>query len=277
MREVASRAMSDSKNDRLALDGWAVILGASSGFGERVALTLAESGMDILGVHLDRRAGLAHVADLQSQIEAMGRKAHFFNVNAADETKRKATVEAIREKVGDGKVRVLLHSLAFGTLRPYWADDETPVITKANMDMTLDVMAHSLLYWTQDLLRAELMGEGGRIFAMTSAGSTTVWPGYGAVSAAKCALESHCRQLAVELAPKGITANALCAGVTDTPALRKIPGNEEMIESAKARNPYKRLTTPDDVADAIVALSTPACRWITGNTIYVDGGEIVGG
>ena len=85
------------------------------------------------------------------------------------------------------------------------------------------------------------------------------------------------RQLAYELAPRGITANAPCAGVTDTPALRKIPGSDEMIESAKKRNPYGRLTTTEDVADAMIALATPATRWITGNTIYVDGGEIIGG
>ncbi len=261
----------------LALDGWALILGASSGFGEHAALTLADHGMNIAGVHLDRRAGLKHVAELKEKIEAKGQKAEFFNINAADEKKRNATLDALRELTGEGGVTVLMHSLAFGTLRPYWTDDETPMITKANMDMTLDVMAHSLLYWTQGLLARGMMGDGGRIFAMTSAGSTSVWQGYGAVSAAKSALESHCRQLAVELAPKGITANALCAGVTDTPALRKIPGNEEMIESAKARNPFGRLTTPQDVADAMVALATPAARWITGNTIYVDGGEIVGG
>ena len=264
-------------NELLGLDGWALILGASSGFGERVALTLANAGLNIAGVHLDRRAGLAHVNELKSAIEGVGRKAMYFNVNAADEKKRDATLDSLAEVMEGSKVRVLLHSLAFGTLRPYWDEDGGPMITKANMDMTLDVMAHSLLYWTQGLLQRDMMGEGGRIYAMTSAGSTSVWKGYGAVSAAKSALESHCRQLAVELAPRGITANAICAGVTDTPALRKIPGNEEMIESAKARNPHGRLTTPEDVADALVALATPATRWITGNTIYVDGGEIVGG
>lgn len=268
--------MSES-NELLALDGWALVLGASSGFGERVALTLAEQGMNIAGVHLDRRAGLKHVAEIKETIEGLGRKALFVNTNAADEAKRQKTLDELKEAMGAGKVTVLLHSLAFGTLLPYWDDEGGPMISKKNMDMTLDVMAHSLLYWTQDLLARDMMGEGGRIFAMTSAGSTSVWKGYGAVSAAKCALESHCRQLAVELAPKKITANAICAGVTDTPALRKIPGNEEMIESATKRNPYGRLTTPEDVADAIVALSTPAARWITGNTIYVDGGEIIGG
>ena len=99
------------------------------------------------------------------------------------------------------------------------------------------------------------MGRGGRIFAMTSAGSRSVLPSYGAVSAAKAALESHVRQLAVELAPLGVTANAILAGVTDTPALRRIPGHERLIERALAGNPHGRLTTPEDVAAALVELA----------------------
>ncbi len=266
-------------SDLLKLDGWAVILGASSGFGETVALTLAKAGMNIAGVHLDRRAGKKHVEEIKAAIEKEGREAVFFNVNAADEKKRNATLDSLAETLNERgeKVRVLMHSLAFGTLRPYWSDDDTPVITKANMDMTLDVMAHSLLYWTQDVLRRDLFSERARIYAMTSAGSTNVWKGYGAVSAAKCALESHVRQLAAELAPRGITANAICAGVTDTPALRKIPGSQEMIASATSRNPHGRLTKPTDVAEALVALATPATQWLTGNTLYIDGGEIIGG
>ena len=112
---------------------------------------------------------------------------------------------------------------------------------------------------------------------MTSEGSVRVLPNYGAVSAAKVVLESHIRQLAVELAPQRITANAILAGVTDTPALRKIPGHEKLLEIATSRNPQGRLTTTKDVAHAIRALSVPETAWITGNTIRVDGAEgIVG-
>ena len=103
--------------------------------------------------------------------------------------------------------------------------------------MTLDVMANSLVYWAQDLFFAGLLSPGARIFAMTSAGDHIVWPSYGAVSAAKSALESYVRQLAVELAPHRVAVNALRAGVTDTPALRKIPGNEAMIERVSAMHP----------------------------------------
>jgi NAD(P)-dependent dehydrogenase (short-subunit alcohol dehydrogenase family) len=134
-------------------------------------------------------------------------------------------------------------------------------------------MANSLVYWTQDLFARKLISQGSRIFAMTSSGGARVWPAYGAVSAAKAALESHMRQLALELAPYGITANTIRAGVTDTPALRKIPGNEQMMEFAKIKNPHHRLTTPEDVAKAIAALSNSATQWVTGNVIGVDGGE----
>jgi enoyl-[acyl-carrier-protein] reductase (NADH) len=108
---------------------------------------------------------------------------------------------------------------------------------------------------------------------MTSTGSTQVWQGYGAVSAAKSALESHIRQLALELGPRGITANAICAGVTDTPAMQKIPNAEQMKEVAIRKNPFHRLTRPEDVANALVALAQPCTYWLNGNVLHVDGGE----
>jgi enoyl-[acyl-carrier protein] reductase III len=258
---------------------WALILGASSGFGEATALELASLGMNIFGVHLDRKTTLPNAERIVSEIKAAGREAVFYNVNAADAEKRQEILREIQGRLTGGgrphKIRVLLHSLAFGTLKPFISKSPADVVAKAQMDMTLDVMANSLVYWAQDLLAHQLMGEGGRIFAMTSAGGARVWPTYGAVSAAKASLESHIRQLALELAPFGITANAIMAGVTDTPALRKIPGSDEMIRLAQKKNPTGRLTTTKDVAEAIGLLSHPKSHWMTGNVICVDGGEFV--
>ena len=255
---------------------WALILGASSGFGEATSLELAKFGFNVFGVHLDRKNTLHNVERIQSLIKGMGREAIFFNMNAADDKQRHEALHEMQKVLNQApgsSIKVLLHSLAFGTLKPFITENHAEAVAKAQMDMTLDVMAHSLVYWAQDLVHRKMMGHGGRIFAMTSAGSSRVWQTYGAVSAAKCALESHIRQLALELAPVGITANAILAGVTDTPALRKIPGAEHMVKVASKKNPSGRLTTPRDVAGTIAALSTPQTQWVTGNTIRVDGGE----
>ncbi len=254
---------------------WALILGASSGFGEATARELASRGYDVCGVHLDRRIALPHVAEITGAIQAAGREALFFNVNAADEEKRRLVLDAVAERVRSdgGSVRVLLHSLAFGSLNPYIGPDATRTATQAQITMTLDVMAHSLVYWVQDALARGLLVRGSRVLAMTSAGDTRVWPGYGAVSAAKSALEAHVRQLAIELAAVGITVNAIRAGVTDTPALRKIPGSEWMLDQTRARHPSGRLTETNDVAKAVGMLAGDDSQWITGNVIGVDGGE----
>ncbi|NBY20930.1 SDR family oxidoreductase [bacterium] len=251
---------------------WALVLGASSGFGEAISLKLAETGMNIVGVHLDRKSTLPHVEEITQKIRQLGVKALFFNANAADKEKRKEILGELSKNITGG-VHCLVHSLAFGTLKPFTAKEEKDQISQEQMEMTLDVMAHSLVYWTQDLLTHKLLAEGSRIFAMTSSGGTRVWPTYGAVSAAKAALESHCRQLALELGKQNIAVNAVRAGVTDTPALRKIPGNEQMIESALQRNPGGRLTTPHDIAEIISLLVLPEARWMTGNVLGVDGGE----
>jgi NAD(P)-dependent dehydrogenase (short-subunit alcohol dehydrogenase family) len=252
---------------------WALILGASSGFGEATAIELAARGMNIFGVHLDLRETLPHAREVQDKIRALGREAIFFNLNAADEEKRRETVAQIREvfEKTPGTVRVLLHSLAFGALKPLVGAED--VASKRQIEATADVMGHSLVFWVNDLVMNQLMGAGGRIYAMTSEGGGKAIPQYGPVSAAKAILEAHIRQLALELAPFGITANAIMAGVTDTPALRKIPGHDKLAAFAKARNPHRRLTTPEDVAKCIGVLCHENTYWMTGNTIRVDGGE----
>lgn len=255
---------------------WAVILGSSSGFGAAAARAFAAEGWCIFGAHMDRRGTMPQVEALVAELEGHGVDVHFHNGNAASDDERSAALDGLKSAMKPGDtVGMVLHSLAFGTLRPYLGEGGT--IGRRHMEMTLDVMAHSLVYWVQDLVDRELLGEGGRIYAMTSSGSLAVWPSYGAVSAAKCALESHIRQLALELAPLGITANAIMAGVTQTPALSKIPGSDAIAAKAIERNPSGRLTTPEDIARCLLALSRPETAWLTGNVLRVDGGEAISG
>lgn len=265
---------------------WALILGASSGMGEATAVALAKAGHKIAGIHLDFRAGLAHVEEIKAAIAAAGSEALFINMNAADDEKRADALKALADRFAEstkaGKhpyVRVVMHSLAFGSLLPFIADDPKGAISRKQMEMTQDVMANSLVYWVQDLYRAGFLEQGSKIYAMTSEGSTRVVPSYGAVSSAKSALESHARQLAMELARRGsgITVNTIRAGVTLTPALMKIPEHDEIIEAATRRNPMGRMTSVQDVADAIVALSDAGFDFVSGNVIGVDGGEFITG
>jgi len=262
--------MSKSNNSKY----WAVILGASSGFGEATAVKLSADGYNIIGVHLDRQSTMQNVEKIISQINNNGSEALFFNVNAADRFKRSEIVNEIKKKLnGEPLIKVTMHSLAFGALRPFIPKEEEQGITHAQMEMTLDVMAHTLVYWVQELFLNKLLAKQGRVFAMTSSGGHSSIPYYGAVSAAKAALESHVRQLAVELGPMDISVNAILAGVTDTPALKKIPGNKEMANIALKKNPKNRLTTTFDVAKVISLLCKDGGEWISGGIINADGGE----
>lgn len=256
---------------------WALIVGSSSGFGEATSLELARAGLNVFGVHFDRRTAMPHVNGIQEKIRASGRDVLFFNTNAADADKRARVFDGIEERWkqagGEHYVKVFLHSIAFGSLQPYLAEDHQQEVTKAQMEMTIDVMGSNLVYWVQEMARRKMMRRGSRIYAMTSAGGHSVIPTYGAVSAAKAVLESHIRQLAFELMPHGITANAIQAGVTITPGSSKIPGIEKLAEFARMRNPGGRLTTPEDVAQAIAALMDDRTHWMTGNVIRIDGGE----
>lgn len=252
---------------------WALILGSSSGFGAATARNLAARGMNIAGVHFDRKSDMDRVEELIEELESNDVQVEFFNRNAASDRTLSKVLDTVEEECSsDEDIKVLMHSLAFGSLKKY-IGEEDELVDEKQMEMTLGVMAHSLVYWTQEVIGRGLMGKGGRIFAMTSAGAHTAWPHYGPISAAKAALEAHIRQLAYELADRKITANAIQAGVTDTPALRKIPGNDNMVAEAKRRNPSERMTTPEDVADFISLLVNDGSRFVTGNVLRCDGGE----
>ena len=255
---------------------WALILGASSGFGGATARELARHGMNICGVHLDRAATIPNAVRIKEEIEGFGVRAMFFNVNAADEQKRNEVLDELKktcDATPGSFVRVLLHSLAFGTLKPYISENPSEMITKSQIEMTMDVMGNSVVYWTQGAYTRGLLKNGSRILAMTSSGGHLQMPSYGAVSAAKAAMESHLRQLNMELGMDGITVNGIMAGVTHTPAQQKIAHADGMLDVAKRKNPQFRLTVPEDIAKAIVLVAHEYGSFISGGVLAVDGGE----
>ncbi len=303
---------------------WALILGASSGFGLASAKRLAQAGMNLFLVHRDRRGAMARI---QPQFDALGEsgvRVVTANADALDADSRAALIAQIRSDLGaQGRICLLMHSIALGNLKLLAPDapHEAPatrwlaecvqaepaaLATAANtlfeqgehrlmplahpaeypsssflddtdFTRTVHAMGTSLAGWTTALLAQALFADDARVIGLTSEGNAVAWKGYAAVSAAKCALEAVARSLAVELAWRGLRVNILQPGVTDTPALRAIPGHQHLIAQARGRNPCGRLTTPEDVADVVYLLSRPEARWINGALIRVDGGEHVSG
>ncbi|MBI4512389.1 MAG: SDR family oxidoreductase [Deltaproteobacteria bacterium] len=307
---------------------WALILGGSSGFGLATAQKLARHGMNVAVVHRDRKGAMGRIEPEFDAIRQCGVGFAAWNLDALSEEGRQTVLGGLSEKMGAGRVRLLMHSIAFGNLKPLAqpvcrGDAATrararlaeqlgispETLTRAigavfegeagaealadladipaaapealledeDLARTVYSMGTSLATWTQDLLARGLFASDARVLGMTSEGNEVAWRGYAAVAAAKVALESISRAIAVECAPYGIRSNIVQAGVTDTPALRLIPGSAHMKARARLRNPFGRLTTPADVADVICLLCTDEARWVNGTIIRVDGGERIAG
>jgi NAD(P)-dependent dehydrogenase (short-subunit alcohol dehydrogenase family) len=305
-------------------DQWALVLGGSSGFGLATAQRLAEQGMSVCIVHRDRRALLKLIEPEFEKIRGTGARLLTMNTDALDAERRREVIDALAEAMGaEGRVRVLLHSIAFGNLKllapeaarprevvrelatrlgieeaklqsavdaafgawhpqalglatpPVYSDRH--FLDEEDFARTIHAMGTSLLGWVQDLFARGLFAADARVFGLTSEGNQLAWKGYAAVGAAKVALESLARSIAVEYAPHGLRCNVIQAGITFTPAQDAIPGSAHMRAQALARNPFGRLTTPRDVANVIALLASDEAAWINGEVIRVDGGEHISG
>lgn len=251
---------------------WALVLGGSSGLGFASAKKLAEHGMNILIVHRDRKDDLPEIKLAFEEIKALGVHLHSFNRDATRKDRREEIREEMKEILGEsGKIRTMIHSISKGNLKSMLGEE--PTLRSDDFQQTIDAMAISLYDWTKLIYNAGMFAKDGRIISFTSEGNIKAWKNYAAVSAAKVALEAITRSIALEFAPKGIRANCIQAGVTVTRSLELIPSYETLRQHALKRNPFKRLTTPADVANAVYLLSKDEAGWITGTIIPVNGGE----
>lgn len=262
-------------NDFEQTNYWALILGGSSGLGLATAKKLAAHGMHICIVHRNSRKQLLVIEPHFQEIKALGVQLLTFNYDALNVEKRESILVQLQQTLTSvGKIRVLVHSIAKGNLKPMLSESG-PELDANDFGLTINAMAVSLYDWSKAVLRKKMFHTQARIIGFTSEGSTKVWKNYAAVSAAKAALEALIRSMALEFAPYGITANCIQAGVTETEALNKIPGSENLKQYSLLRNPYKRLTTPTDVANVVYLLCKNEAKWINGTVLKVDGGESI--
>ncbi len=251
---------------------WVLLLGGSTGHGAATAKRLASDGFGIIAFHFDRGEAKQIANKTIKDVEKISQgKCHYFNTNAASGESMDKYIPKIKDITKGYPLKLLLHSIAFGTTTNFFG--KKPV-TQRQMDMTVHVMGNSLLYWTQKLYNEKLLSQGSRILGLTSEGNYLAMEGYGPVSVAKVAMEAIIRQIGWELGVEGITANAIQAGVTPTRALTKITENwESWVDNTKKRNPMRRTTTPDDVANTVSMLLRSEADFINCSIIYCDGGE----
>jgi enoyl-[acyl-carrier protein] reductase I len=254
-------------------DYWALIIGGSSGLGLASAKKLAEHGCNICVIHRDSRVRQETIVNEFDKIRNNGVQFESFNIDATNAEKRAEVIDALKIRMGNGgRIRALVHSVAKGNLKPM-VSEEKPSLKNDDFHITINAMAISLYDWVKALFTAGLFSPDTRIISFTSEGNTRVWKNYGAISAAKVSLEAITRSIALEFAPYGIRANCIQAGVTETPSFRIIPGSDTIKSQTLLRNPFKRLTTPEDVANVVYLLSKNEASWINGSIIPVDGGE----
>lgn len=307
---------------------WALILGGSSGFGLATAKKLSQHGMNICIVHRDRKGAMKRIEPEFQQIRDTGVKVLTYNVNALSPEGIELVLAGLQNEMGKkGRVRMLLHSIAYGNLKILSREhpqaharhdqlldklgnelaiskeslqsafdklfnegeenllgvaspasyDNDELLKDDDFALTIYSMGSSLASWVREVFKHKLFAGDARVLGLTSEGNEIAWRGYAAISAAKVVLESIARSIAAEYAPFGIRANIIQAGVTDTPALRLIPGSMHLKAAAKLRNPFNRITLPEDVANYIYLMCQDEAAWVNGNIIRVDGGEHISG
>ena len=236
----------------------ALVTGGSRGIGKAIALEFAGRGADIAFNYIRSHDAAAQT---QGEIEALGVRCLRIRAHLGSADHIRDMFAKVDERFG--RLDVLVNNAASGVQRS--ASD----LEEKHWDWTLNINAKAP--WLCSIEAARLMREGGSIVNITSQGSQKVLPYYFSVGTSKAALESLTRYLAVELAPKRISVNAVSGGYVRTGALDHFPNRSDML-AAGQNTPAGRMVAAEDIARVAAFLCTPDAAMIRGQVIVVDGG-----
>ncbi|MBC1919771.1 enoyl-[acyl-carrier-protein] reductase FabL [Listeria booriae] len=240
----------------------ALVTGSSRGIGREIALDLAKQGYDI-AINFARSRSKAE--EVAKEVEALGQKAVLVRANVGDVSKLKGMFEEIDEAFG--RLDVLVNNAASGVLRPIME------LTESHWDWTMDINAKALLFASQEAAKRMQQNGGGKIVSLSSIGAIRYLENYTTVGVSKAAVESLTRYLAVELAPMGISVNAVSGGLIETDALDHFPNREELLADAVSKTPAGRMVVASDLVKTVSFLVSEQADMIRGQTIVVDGGR----
>ncbi|MCA9686541.1 MAG: SDR family oxidoreductase [Myxococcales bacterium] len=254
---------------------WALVLGATSGAGAAICKALAQSpGLNIFGMHRGNHPDGA--AEVEAAVRAAGREIHWLVGDAGRPELIAEEADAVLARVGKQGVHIMVHSLANASVGRLASGPENWIHPK-QVAKTFDSMAHSFVYWTQALLRRELLAPGARILALDNAINESLLANLSVIAASKAALETYVRHLALELGPQGYRVNALKFGTVESAALQWIfPA--EVWDRVKAMHdrmfPAGRMNTMDEVAAFVSVLAADAGAWFNSAVIDFTGGQM---
>ncbi len=251
-------------NNSLTFSGKiALVTGSGRGIGRAIALYMARHGADVI-VNFFRNRTPAE--ETIAEIEKLGRRALLVKADVGDLD----DLGRLFDETGQafGGLDIFIHNAASGYNRP--ALEQKPT----GWEWTMNINARSLLFAAQRAVPLMETRGGGSIVSISSPGSGRVLPDYVVVGASKAALEALTRYLAVELSPRNIIVNAVSPGIVETDALKHFNSLRDagLTRKAAAATPAGRLVTPEDVAEVVGFLCTPAASMIRGQVIVVDGG-----
>jgi enoyl-[acyl-carrier protein] reductase III len=237
----------------------ALVTGSSRGIGRAIAVALARAGADVAvhGRQTTPAAGESATATADA-VRALGRRAETFTADVAVKAEVEALVAAVGERFGRLDVLVLNAARA-----PF---KSTERLLERDLRQLVDVNVLGNVFCAQKAV-PWLSKAGGSVVFVSSLGSRFMNPEYP-LGAMKAAMEAMVRQWAEEWAPRGIASNAVCAGLVKTDAFLTL----RQIWPEVATMPDSLFVTPEEVADVVTFLTSPAARAIHGQTIVVDAG-----
>lgn len=235
----------------------AIVTGASGGLGRAIAVRLAADGATVV-VHFGTR-----VKKAQAVVAAIGARGGRAVALQADMTQVAEARRLVTDTVARfGRLDILVNNAGKFLAKRL---SET---TEAEFDRVMALHAKGPFFAMQEA--AKVLKDGGRIVNMSTLGTHMNFPGATAHLGSKAALEQFTKALAQELAPRGITVNAVAPGITDTGVL-----TEDYRQLGIRLSPFKRLGLPEDIADVVAFLVSEEARWVTGQTIQAGGGMVM--